>query len=112
MALPVEPYCCSNASSEKIVDDGEGITAAVPREGHPPRTNSVTSPHSSCPDLILAYSSSGTKENGRDTPGHDVFFVEVEVYEHPLVPPQVSHFRQVPFRTIVKLPHSEQLSPS
>jgi len=33
-------------------------------------------------------------------------------YEHPLVEPQVSHFRQVPLRTIVKLPHSEQLSPS
>lgn len=30
----------------------------------------------------------------------------------PLVPPQVSHFRQVPLRTMVKLPHSEQLSPS
>ena len=34
------------------------------------------------------------------------------VQEHPLVEPQVSHFRQVPLRTIVKLPHSEQLSPS
>src|SRR5262245_59859041 len=31
---------------------------------------------------------------------------------HPLVPPQVSHFRQVPFRTRVKFPHSRQLSPS
>jgi hypothetical protein len=30
----------------------------------------------------------------------------------PLVLPQVSHFRQVPFRTIVKFPHSEQFSPS
>src|SRR6202050_4351083 len=30
----------------------------------------------------------------------------------PLVPPQVSHLRQVPFRTRVKLPHSPQLSPS
>jgi hypothetical protein len=27
-------------------------------------------------------------------------------YEHPLVEPQLSHFRQVPLRTIVKLPHS------
>jgi hypothetical protein len=33
-------------------------------------------------------------------------------YEQPLVEPQVSHFRQVPLRTMVKLPHSEQLSPS
>ncbi len=32
--------------------------------------------------------------------------------EQPLVDPQVSHLRQVPFRTMVKLPHSEQLSPS
>ena len=31
---------------------------------------------------------------------------------HPLVPPQVSHLRQVPLRTSVKLPHSRQLSPS
>ncbi len=30
----------------------------------------------------------------------------------PLVPPQVSHLRQVPFLTRVKLPHSPQLSPS
>lgn len=33
-------------------------------------------------------------------------------YEQPLVEPQVSHLRQVPLRTMVKLPHSEQLSPS
>jgi hypothetical protein len=32
--------------------------------------------------------------------------------EHPLVAPQVSHFRQVPLRIRVKLPHSSQLSPS
>src|SRR5712691_1936560 len=31
---------------------------------------------------------------------------------HPVVPPQVSHFRQVPLRTSVKLPHSPQASPS
>jgi hypothetical protein len=31
---------------------------------------------------------------------------------HPLVAPQVSHFMQVPLRTMVKLPHSPQLSPS
>lgn len=31
--------------------------------------------------------------------------------EQPLVEPQVSHFRQVPLRTIVKFEHSEQLSP-
>ena len=31
---------------------------------------------------------------------------------HPLVPPQVSHLRQVPLRTSVKFPHSRQLSPS
>lgn len=32
--------------------------------------------------------------------------------EQPVVLPQVSHFRQVPLRTRVKLPHSGQLSPS
>jgi hypothetical protein len=31
---------------------------------------------------------------------------------HPLVLPHVSHFKHVPFRTIVKFPHSPQLSPS
>ena len=31
---------------------------------------------------------------------------------HPLVAPQVSHLRHVPFRTRVKFPHSPQLSPS
>jgi len=31
---------------------------------------------------------------------------------HPLVPPHVSHFRQVPFRTSVKFPHEPQASPS
>ncbi len=33
-------------------------------------------------------------------------------HEHPLVPPQVSHFRQMPSRTRVKLPHSIHGSPS
>lgn len=31
---------------------------------------------------------------------------------HPVVPPQVSHFRQVPLRTRVKFMHSGQASPS
>ena len=30
---------------------------------------------------------------------------------HPLVAPQVSHFSQVPLRTIVKLEHSEHMLP-
>ena len=30
----------------------------------------------------------------------------------PLVPPQVTHFMQVPLRTRVKFPHSPQASPS
>lgn len=33
-------------------------------------------------------------------------------YEHPVVLPQVSHFRHVPFRTSVKLAHSGQASPT
>ncbi len=32
--------------------------------------------------------------------------------EHPLVEPQVSHFRHVPLRTKVKFPQSPQVSPS
>jgi hypothetical protein len=31
---------------------------------------------------------------------------------HPLVEPQVSHFKQVPLRTIVNDPHSRHISPS
>jgi hypothetical protein len=33
-------------------------------------------------------------------------------HEHPVVDPHVSHFMHVPFRTSVKLPHSEHISPS
>src|SRR5579859_1213892 len=33
-------------------------------------------------------------------------------HEHPVVLPHVSHFMQVPFRTSVKFPHSEHISPS
>jgi len=29
-------------------------------------------------------------------------------HEHPVMPPQVSHFRQVPLRTSVKLPRRER----
>ena len=39
-------------------------------------------------------------------------WVELTSHEHPVVLPQVSHFMQVPFRTSVKLPHSEHISPS
>jgi len=39
---------------------------------------------------------------GRNADGH----------EHPVVLPQVSHLRQVPLRTKVKLPHSPHISPS
>jgi hypothetical protein len=33
-------------------------------------------------------------------------------HEHPVVLPHVSHFRHVPLRTMVKLPHSGQASPT
>ncbi len=38
-------------------------------------------------------------------------FMNLTNYEHPLVSPQVVHFRHVPLRTIVKLPHDEHTSP-
>lgn len=41
-----------------------------------------------------------------------VSFETVGRHEQPEVEPQVSHFRQVPLRTMVKLPHSVQASPS
>jgi len=53
------------------------------------------------------------KRKGRNVSG--LFLIPSIVcfaQEQPLVEPQVSHLRQVPLRTIVKLPHSEQLSPS
>ena len=37
------------------------------------------------------------------------FQTEIEPHEHPVVEPHVLHFRQVPLRTSVKLPHSPQL---
>ena len=37
---------------------------------------------------------------------------QVRCYEHPVVAPQDSHLRQVPFRTRVSEPHSGQGSPS
>lgn len=33
-------------------------------------------------------------------------------HEHPVVLPHVLHFKQVPFLTSVKFPHSPQLSPT
>jgi len=53
-------------------------------------------------------------------PGGEVFLrpvcfcpvIPAEAYEQPEVAPQVSHFMQVPLRTMVKLPHSPQASPS
>src|SRR5581483_4894247 len=41
-----------------------------------------------------------------------VRYTSPDPHEHPVVLPHVSHFMQVPFRTSVKLPHSEHISPS
>jgi hypothetical protein len=38
--------------------------------------------------------------------------VQLSGYEQPVVPPQVWHFMQVPFRTKVKEPQDVQGSPS
>ena len=38
--------------------------------------------------------------------------IDASGQEQPVVVPQVLHFRQVPFRTSVKLPHSSQAAPS
>jgi hypothetical protein len=42
---------------------------------------------------------------------HSITSPALADHEHPLVAPQVSHFSQVPFRTIVKFWHSEQELP-
>ena len=46
--------------------------------------------------------------------GEKAFFTNYSLlaYEQPVVLPHVSHFKQVPFRTKVKLAHSGQLSPT
>ncbi len=62
--------------------------------------------------IVDEHRASGAKEDGRVKPGHDERWGGDGGYEHPLVFPQVSHFMQVPFLTMVKLPHSPQLSPS
>ncbi len=41
----------------------------------------------------------------------DKLLIFIPYHEHPLVAPQVSHFSQVPFRTMVKLWHSEHSLP-
>ena len=68
---------------------------------------------------IRASAFSGAKKMAGTSPGHDEQGAMMRsvlryavFYEHPLVFPQVSHFMQVPFRTMVKLPHSSQDSPS
>jgi hypothetical protein len=70
----------------------------------PPRTPIVA--------LLSQTMTALTNEKGRSFPRPLTSSCEMIAYEHPLVEPQVSHLRQVPLRTIVKLPHSEQLSPS
>ena len=47
--------------------------------------------------------------------GHDALRLSINKFArqlHPVVAPQVSHLRQVPLRTMVKLPHSGQASPT
>lgn len=72
--------------------------------------------------LVLVVSRLDAKEKGglsaalcgcaKVTPWHDDETVALFRYEHPVVDPHVSHFMHVPFRTSVKLPHSEHISPS
>jgi len=54
------------------------------------------------------------ERSGTRPPTMDALFAArvARHHEHPLVAPQVSHLRQVPLRTRVKLPHSSQGSPS
>ncbi len=56
--------------------------------------------------------SEARNKNGRSKDRPYLVQLSNALHEHPLVDPQVSHFRHVPLRTMVKLPHSEQLSPS
>jgi len=42
----------------------------------------------------------------------DLLCIVTLPYEHPLVAPQLTHLRQVPFRTMVNCLHSGQGSPS
>lgn len=52
-------------------------------------------------------------ETGTETgTGRSPITYHLSLYEHPVVPPHESHFRQVPLRTRVSAPHSGQGSPS
>src|SRR4029078_11423904 len=51
---------------------------------------------------------SPTAEAPRGTRVHNATHAQLQ----PVVPPQVVHLRHVPLRTMVKLPHSGQASPS
>lgn len=88
--------CGTNASGEKIVD----YSAAHGTSGTPAMAT-----------RIAARTHKAEGPGGEAWPFHRQG-ESIAGHEHPLVEPQVSHFRQVPLRTIVKLPHSEQLSPS
>ena len=52
------------------------------------------------------------KKKPAEVVGGFSFGLAPKPYEQPLVEPQVSHFRQVPLRTRVKLPQSPQASPT
>ena len=62
--------------------------------------------------LIYVYVLMYTHALGTETVGTVTNHPLACAHEQPLVAPHVSHFRQVPLRTSVKLPHSLHASPS
>jgi len=89
-------------------DDGsrDGITLEAPIRLNGKPSDQRSSPIVSCfctwrCAKVPSYTNSGVRRYRRS----------LRVYEHPLVVPQLSHFRHVPLRTSVNWPHCVQASP-
>ena len=105
-----DPSC--KLGGEEGQPDFVNDSPVAPLLSHRERGGPLSSPLSRGARTIHRPVATVSKEAGHDPASCRSGTMLLLAYEQPLVPPQVSHFRQVPLRTMVKLPHSEQLSPS
>ena len=88
---------------------GAGQLSAIFPHGHTPTDRRINGPQRKMARGQTPGPS--VEENTRRTPRlPDGTYAYPQL--QPVVEPQVSHFRQVPFRTSVKLPQAEQGSPT
>lgn len=92
--IPVCNYCVCHAFTPAEVDSCFVPWGIFRAPKHPEISILV------CPALALCH-----------TQWHFTQFRKNLPHEHPLVAPQVSHFSQVPLRTMVKFWHSEHMLP-